>query len=324
MVTGFLGSGKTTLINRLLRASEAADAAVIVNEYGDIGIDNDLIEKIDGNVTLLKSGCVCCTVQDELSLTMHDLMLRRERGEIPRFRRMVVETTGLADPGPIAHRLLAEPSVATYYSLASVVTTVDCVNGAVTLERHAESVRQVALADRLVLTKADMAEPGARDSLVERLVAMNPNASIASTSDDQLDSGILASTLTGPMSDPANLSAWIGPDIHQHDDEAGHLTGSSIHTFSLVRETPMSWPQVSRLLALLGREDGDSLLRVKGIINVGDQSGPAVIHGVQRIIHLPRMLSEWPTDDRRTRIVFITDGLDRQRIADLFESACAA
>ena len=322
IVTGFLGSGKTTLINRLLRQADLSDAAVIVNEFGEIGIDNDLIEKVDGNTTLLESGCVCCTVRDELSLTMRDLMVRREEGSIPRFRRLVIETTGLADPGPIAHHLVAEPLIATHYTLAAVVTTVDAVNGSATLWRHPEAVRQAALADRLILTKTDMPEAPQGRSLLTELRQINPSASILRAAEDALDAGILASALTDPVSDASNLQEWLGEAEHGPHHEAGHSHHDhGIQTFSLIDERPITWAQLARWLQQLGREDGDRLLRVKGVINVVGLDGPAVIHGVQRVIHLPIVLPAWPNADRRTRIVFITDGLDRERIGGLFESA---
>jgi G3E family GTPase len=328
IVTGFLGSGKTTLINRLLRQSDLADAAVIVNELGDIGIDNVLLETVEGTTALLESGCVCCTVRDELTLTMQELLARRERGEIPRFRRLVIETTGLANPGPIARVLLAEPLVATHFVLAAVVTTVDAVNGEATLVRHVEAASQAALADRLVLTKTDLADPALTATLLASLRGLNPTAPVVRAAEQEVDGGILAGAPTDPVANAENVKEWLSiGDEHHHDEHDGHDHADHTHeirTFDLVRETPLTWTQLSRWLQQLGDFRGDDLLRVKGIVNVVGQPGPAIVHGVQRIIHVPAVLPAWPDADRRTRIVFITRGLDRERLESLLDIACAS
>jgi G3E family GTPase len=333
LVTGFLGSGKTTLINRLLRQSDLADAAVIVNELGDIGIDNILLETVDSTTALLESGCVCCTVRDELAVTMQELLERRERGEIPRFARLVIETTGMADPGPISHLLLTDPLVATRYALASVVTTVDAVNGASTLEHHVEAASQAALADRLILTKTDLAVPAMADALLAALRRVNPTAPLVRAAEEEIDGSILAGAPTDPAANAANVNAWLRPvgdvtpdhDPHGHHDHDGHdhLGGHDIRTFDLVREEPLSWTQVSRWLQSLGELPGEDLLRVKGIVNVAGLPGPAIVHGVQRVIHVPAVLPSWPDADRRTRIVCITRGIARERLEQLLDAACA-
>jgi G3E family GTPase len=335
LVTGFLGSGKTTLINRLLRQSDLADAAVIVNELGDIGIDNMLLETVDSTTALLESGCICCTVRDELAVTMQELLERRERGEIPRFARLVIETTGMADPGPISRLLLTDPLVATRYALASVVTTIDAVNGASTLERHVEAASQAALADRLILTKTDLAAPADADALLSALRRVNPTAPLVRAAEEEVDGSILAGAPTDPAANAANVSAWLRPvseAIHDHDahghhdhDHHGHdhLGEHDIRTFDLIREEPLSWTQVSRWLQSLGELPGEDLLRVKGIVNVAGLPGPAIVHGVQRVIHVPAVLPSWPDGDRRTRIVCITRGIARERLEQLLDAACA-
>ncbi len=306
LVTGFLGSGKTTLINRALRLPELGDAAVIVNELGDAGIDNLLLERLDASTALLESGCVCCTVRDELALTMEDLLRRRDREEIPRFARLVIETTGLADPGPVARLLLTEPQVATRYALASVVTTVDAVNGLATLARHPEAVRQVVLADRLVITKTDLGGDAA--VLEEGLALLNPAAPRAPAAEDEIDARLF------------DGAGWADPPEYATERHHHH----ALSTFTLVRDEALTFTQLSRWLVLLGELGGDDLLRVKGLVDVAGRPGPAVVHGVQRLVHVPTVLDAWPSEDRRTRIVCITHDIDRARIEGLLEVACAA
>ena len=341
ILTGFLGSGKTTLLNRLLKSPEAAESAVIVNEFGEIGLDHFLLEKIDGETVLLDSGCVCCTVKNDLVETIAKLLARRRAGEVPRFRRIVLETTGLADPAPIIHVLMTEPTIAGHTRVDSVVCTADAVNGLATLGRHHESERQAAMADRIVLTKTDIADAGEARRLEEALHRLNPAAPILRAADDKLAvAELLYAGLYDPATKNADVARWLGmqggaqdagwhdahdpADPHDHaghdhhdhhgehgdDGEHGGPHHSSIRTFHVILERPLTWAQLSEWLGTLNERRGDALLRVKGILNVEGQAGPVVVHGVQQLIHIPTVLPEWPDAERRSRIVFITDGLE--------------
>ncbi len=340
ILTGFLGSGKTTLLNRLLKSPEAAESAVIVNEFGEIGLDHALIEKIDGETVLLDSGCVCCTVKNDLVETMANLLARRRAGEVPRFRRLVLETTGLADPAPIVHILMTEPGIAGQTRIDSVVCTVDAVNGMTTLARHHESERQVAMADRLVITKTDIAPPEATKELIAALTRLNPSAPQVLAADAVLPvAELLYAGLYDPATKNADVQRWLGMEAgahaagwhdaahphdvhhghdhehdHHHDGDAAHAPhgphSERIRTFHVILDRPLTWAQLSEWLATLNERRGDALLRVKGILNVEGQDGPVVVHGVQQLIHIPTVLPEWPDAERRSRIVFITDGLD--------------
>ena len=333
ILTGFLGSGKTTLLNRLLKSPEAAESAVIVNEFGEIGLDHALIEKIDGETVLLDSGCVCCTVKNDLVDTIAKLLARRRSGEVPRFKRLVLETTGLADPAPIVHILMTEPTVAGQTRIDSVVCTVDAVNGLATLAEHHESERQAAMADRLVVTKTDMADAGDTRPLLAAVHRLNPSAPVVLAAEGTLPvAELLYAGLYDPTTKSADVQRWLGMeaagrdagwhdahdhahDDHHHHDHAhdGHYAHSShgegINTFHVILDRPLTWAQLGAWLETLNERRGAKLLRVKGILNVEGQAGPVVVHGVQQLIHIPTVLPEWPDADRRSRIVFITDGL---------------
>jgi G3E family GTPase len=338
ILTGFLGSGKTTLLNRLLKSPEAAESAVIVNEFGEIGLDHALIEKIDGETVLLDSGCVCCTVKNDLVETMARLLSRRRSGEVPRFKRLVLETTGLADPAPIVHILMTEPTIAGQTRIDSVVCTVDAVNGLATLAQHHESERQAAMADRLVLTKTDLTDVADADTtqrLVAALQRLNPSAPLLRATDAVLPvAELLYAGLYDPTTKNADVQRWLGMqadarpagwhaghdhnhDNHDHHDHDGHHEhapshgnhGDGINTFHVILDRPLTWAQLSAWLATLNERRGNALLRVKGILNVEGMAGPVVVHGVQQLVHIPTVLPEWPDAERRSRIVFITDGL---------------
>jgi G3E family GTPase len=307
IVSGFLGSGKTTLINRLLQHPAAGDTAVIVNEFGEIGIDNDLIEQVDGTTLLLDSGCICCTLRDDLATTMLDLHERRTRGDLPPFSRLVIETSGLADPTPVVRTLVGEPIVASFYGLGSVVATVDALNGASSLAGHVEAAQQVAVADRVVLTKTDIAPAEAATNAVR---ALNPRAPLLIGAETGLEEHVRTA---GNGDWLANLPP--AEDGHEHHSHAP----SAIQTFTVFRSDPLPWGTLARWLRQLGTVRGDRLLRMKGLVNVAGRSGPVVIHGVQQLIHVPKTLPAWPCDDRRTRIVFITHDLSRSTIERLLD-----
>ena len=327
ILTGFLGSGKTTLLNRMLRQPGLERTAVIVNEFGDIGIDHDLIDASDDAVVLLENGCLCCAVRSDLVRTLADLFRRRAAGSVQPFERVVIETSGLAEPTPVLEVLRAEPGVRSRYVPAGVIATVDAVNAHATLDEHIESVQQVALADRLVLTKTDLPQAGAQEvqALTRRLAALNPQADIVRAADGG-DAGAVLRFEPGHLHsdgwqhqspDPAPAPhRHAGPDI----DGAAH-PDHRIHRFHVVRERAWDMQTLERLLDALAQNAGPRLLRVKGIIAVEDEpERPAVVHGAQNLIHRLEWLPAWPSADRRTRLVFITRDLAPGEVEDIVET----
>ena len=304
VVTGFLGSGKTTLLKSLLARPEMADTAVVLNEFGEIGLDHLLIGTSDESVVELASGCVCCTLRGDLAATLVDLLARRRAGTLPEFRRSVIETTGLAEPGPILQVLMNDPVLAEATRLDRVTATVDAVNGAATLAAHEEAVKQTALADRLVLTKSDLLRrPPAK--LMARLRALNPAAEIACSNAADFDVG----ELFGDGKAPAErLLAWLdGHGAHRHD---GHSHHDDIASVSLVREAAIPGVALALFLEMLAEHCGQRLLRLKGIVKLAEApERPAAIHGVQHVFHPPAWLGAWPAGDERSRIVLIGKGL---------------
>jgi G3E family GTPase len=327
LITGFLGSGKTTLLNRLLRHDGMGDSAVIINEFGEIGLDHLLVQAIDGEVAVLASGCVCCTLRSDLEQTLRDLLVKRERGEVPAFSRILVETTGLADPAPIIQLLLNNPLVSHFVRLDAVVTTVDAVNGPRQIGEHAEAVKQAALADRLLLTKTDLATAAAIDDLQKRLATLNPGATRHTVANGEIaPDGLFGAALFDPSRKRADIRGWInesayekarhgdhdhqrshGHADHHHDD---HEHRSDIRSCCLTASEPLSWDAVSSWLGRVRKGAGNDLLRVKGILNLIGEAAPVAIHGVHHVFHPPVQLDAWPDADRRSRIVFITRGIE--------------
>jgi len=347
VLTGFLGSGKTTLLKHLLTQPGLEKVAVIVNEFGEIGLDHTLIESSSEGVVLLNSGCLCCTVRGDLIDTLRNLFLKRVRGEVPEFDRVVIETTGLADPAPILHTLMSDPLIAARFRLDGVVTTVDAVHGMSTLDAQEESVKQAAVADRIVLTKADIADPNKVAALLDRLRKLNPAAPIEAARMGQIDPAKLMNCgLYDPKSKTADVARWLneeayaethGHDHHGHDhghdhdhdhdhdhghdhDDHGHdharldvnRHDDRIRAFCLTFDKPFQWGQIAEALDLFAQTHGPNLLRVKGILNVEESDKPIVVHGVQHLFHPPATLAAWPPgDDKKSRLVFITRDLDR-------------
>ncbi len=347
LLTGFLGSGKTTVLNHVLKQPEMAATAVIVNEFGEIGIDHLLVEKASDDVVLLNSGCLCCTVRGDIVDTLLNLFVGRAGGKIPHFTRVVIETTGLADPAPILHTLISDPLIAARYTLDGVVTTVDAVNGAATLDRQPEAVKQAAVADRLLLTKTDLAAPGAAAALQARLAALNPTAPLLSPAQGKVDPALLFNLgFYDPQTKSLDVQRWLrdeafeaghqhGDGQHengQHGDGHGHDEDGDEHglghgrpdvnrhddhirAFCITRERPISWAALSTWLDALATMRGDDLLRLKAIVALSDRPGePVVVHGVQHLFHPPVLLPQWPSDDHRTRMVFITRDLPKEAI----------
>jgi G3E family GTPase len=333
VLTGFLGSGKTTVLNALVKNPALPGTAVIINEFGEIGLDHELVQHSDEQLMLVRDGCICCTVRGDLVSTLGDLSARRQTGQVPPFERVLIETTGLADPAPILHTLMNDAAIAGSYGLGAVVTTLDAVNGLGTLDSHQEAVKQAGVADLLLLTKTDLAPPETVSALRERLAALNPGARILTASNGRVDvAHFFAAGLYRPETKNADVQSWLnaeaygeadshahaGAHDHEHAGHGDHNRHSDrIRAFCVVREQPISWTGFSAWLDLVSAMRGDDLLRVKGIVNVLEEPGrPLVIHGVQHIFHPPMRLDAWPSDDHRTRIVFITRDIDRETIED--------
>ncbi len=323
ILTGFLGSGKTTLLNRLLRDPAMGETAVIVNEFGEIGIDDALVVSSSDQVTLLASGCLCCTSRGDLIETLGELVERRRSGEVPKFMRVVIETTGLADPAPMLQALMTDPMMLNHFRLGYVVTVVDCYHGARTLDEQFEAVKQAAVADRLVLSKTDIATPDAVAELKTRLRALNPAAPMVEAVLGETDPSCLFGGSTFSLEEKtAEVRTWLAMQTEGHDrgdvahrhvhDRNRHDDRIRAHCLTFSR--PLDWELVAGWLDGLALERGENLLRVKGLLNVRGQDEPVLIQGVHHLFHPPRALPAWPDEDRRSRLVFIVRDLDRAAI----------
>jgi G3E family GTPase len=318
VLTGFLGSGKTTLLAHLLRQPEFSRTAVIINEFGEIGLDHDLVEASEESVIELATGCLCCKIRNDLATTLHELLRRRDEGSIASFTRVAIETSGLADPAPILQTLMTDATIAGRIVLAGVLTTVDAVNGIDTLDHEEISLKQVALADRLILTKTDLAGP-MQLPLVRRLQALNPSAPISFAQRGQIDpAGLFDGRLEDPLAKSRNIQSWLGAE----SVSSGHShRRHDVDTYAIVRRNPIRAVTVTLFLETLCEHCGRDLLRLKGIVNILESPGrPAVIHGVQHVFHPPSWLARWPSDDCHSRIVFITRGVPRAWVIALLEA----
>jgi G3E family GTPase len=339
VLTGFLGAGKTTLLNRLLKDPELTDTAVIINEFGDVAIDHLLVEKASDGVIELSDGCLCCTVRGELVDTLADLVDRLQTGRIERLARVVIETTGLADPVPVLQSIMGHPALIHAFRLDGVITVVDAVNGSATLDAHVEAVKQVAVADRIVLTKADLVDDAEwLDALRARLARINPGAEIR-----DVEGAAVAKLLQCGLFDPATKTAdvrrWLGEaqahdhhhhhhgdhghhhhhGDHHHDHDHGHHHDSRVGSLSLTHAGALPFSTVEMFLDLLLSTQGDKLLRIKGIVELlEDRERPLVIHGVQKLLHPPARLPSWPDAVRGTRLVLIGIDLPRDYVERLF------
>ncbi|KQS77677.1 ATP-binding protein [Rhizobium sp. Leaf384] len=361
ILTGFLGAGKTTLLNRLLQDPDLADTAVIINEFGDVSLDHLLVESSGDGVIELADGCLCCTVRGELVDTLADLMDRMQTGKIRPLKRVVIETTGLADPAPVMQSVMGHPTLAQSYRLDGVVTVVDAVNGLSTLDHHVEAAKQIAVADRLVLTKATLGTPEGVAALKARLAVLNPRAPVIDG--DLPETGraaLFACGLYDPATKIADVGRWLQDEAdhdhhhHHHDPAHGHDAehrhdgdhahdhhghhhkhgaahahrhdtnrhGDDIRSFSIVHDRPISAMALDMFVDLLRSAHGEKLLRMKAIVCTAERpERPLVLHGVQQIFHPPERLAAWPDpDDRRTRMVLITKGLEENFVRDLFDA----
>ncbi|MFT4066149.1 CobW family GTP-binding protein [Paraburkholderia sp.] len=317
LLTGFLGSGKTTLLNRLLPQPALGRCAVIINELGAIGLDHLFVSTSrDETVALLENGCLCCGVRDELAATVAELLARRERGEIPAFERILIETTGLARPGPVISLLLGDAALEGRLQLDGIVTTVDAKHGAAQFARHEESRQQVAVADRLLLTKAELVDDDALAELMATLETLNPTATRIPVRNGEIDARHLLGILT-----PRTLRPWLRAAPSSRKSLMGGTTASraahpDIDSFCLTYAQPLPMQAFETALTVLLGYHGERILRVKGIGNFIGEARPIVFHGVQQLLHEPLRLDAWPDDDRTTRLVFIVQGLTRTVIED--------
>ncbi len=345
LITGFLGSGKTTVINNLLTTPAMAKTMVLVNEFGQISIDSDLIKRSDDTIVEMKNGCVCCSLNDDLGTTLHDFIKKRRSGDTPPFENVLIEATGLANAGPIVQVILEDPLVRDDYRLDKVITTVDTVHGVATLDIHAESVEQAAIADRLILTKLDRLETKEDKArlaeLRARLEKLNPSTPILEADHGQVNTDILfnegADEDLARYADPAKWSKE-DQDYHHEDgqdpaqgsgDTVGglnpHRHDHHIKSFCIVRDAPLPREGLQQFWATLAEEAGPNLLRVKGLVKVaGHAETPAVVQGVQQTFDEMDWLPRWPSDDRRTRLVFIGWQIEEEHIQQLMEAAGAA
>ena len=319
VITGFLGSGKTTLLNALLRHPGMAETAVLVNEFGEVGIDHLLVEALDDDVLLLAAGCLCCTIREDMVASLRSLFERRADGEVPEFRRVVIETTGLADPAPILHTLLAGDPAPMPWAVDGVVTTVDAANGNRQLSTHSESVKQAAVADRLLVTKSDIACTNELAVLHTRLRAINPGALILTVCHGEIDPADLFDAgpfVPGKAPDPG-LDRWLGDAATAHAHHAHHMGvhDDGVRALSLTTETPIEIHRFVRWVETLLESHGDRVLRLKGILHVAGDERPVVVHGVQHVFHPLGRLSAWPDADRSSRLVVIVRELDVEPIA---------
>jgi len=334
LITGFLGSGKTTLLRRLLRHPGMNRAAVIINEFGDVALDHELVAASSEQVTLLSNGCLCCTLRTDLQETLRELFIKRRAGEVIDFDRVFVETTGLADPVPVLHTLQTDGLLGAQYRLNGVVTLVDAVNGLGQLDTMPEAAKQAAVADRLVITKTDIADAESVERLRQRLKAMNPFALLATAIDGELDPSLLADIAPRSARAPSGeLNRWLyanapsslspGSPLGQGSKGRGPGRGSgshdaAIHSFCLWFDKPFTWDGLNATLQALTALRGPDLLRVKGIVHVAGERGPVVIQGAQHVFHPPMTLEGAQDTDPRSRIVFIVRNIPRESIEALF------
>ncbi len=306
VVTGFLGSGKTTLLGRVLSDPSMSNTAVLVNEFGEVGLDHHLLRRVDERAVLLGNGCVCCTTREDLVESLLELLDMDQRGEIPRLERVVVETTGLADPAPILHTVFADPVLQHHFSVDLVLTTVDAINGDLHLDRNPESVKQIAAADKVIVTKTDLAEPHLVEGLLSRLGAINPSARVIEAAFGETD----VDELFRPGEGPAHVVRPAAGEPH----DVGET-----HSVSLTFGGPVDWAAFGIWLSMLLHVRGEDVLRVKGLLDVGER-GPVVVNGVQHTIHPPEHLDRWPDEDHRPRIVFITKGIRPEELLDSLDA----
>jgi G3E family GTPase len=357
LVTGFLGAGKTTLLNRLLKDPALAETVVLVNEFGEIGLDHLLMEGIEDGMILLDSGCLCCTIRGDLVRTLEDLLRRRDNGRIAPFRRLVIETTGLADPAPILNVVVAHPYLAMRYALDGVVTLVDAVNGMATLDRHREALRQIAVADLILLTKAELADEGKLTAIRARMDALNPGVAVIDGREAPGAEALLGLGRFDLAHKPEAVKGWLAEEAasrprgaaHRHEEgcEHVHAIGLSpdlaptpatagepaphahdpnrhdarIRAFTLRAQEPVRQATFELFWQLLSATHGPRLLRLKGLVDIAETPGrPLLVHAVQSVLHPPVRLEAWPDADHESRLVMIVDDLDPALVERLWSA----
>lgn len=352
IITGFLGAGKTTLLNRLLRDPALSKAVVLINEFGEIGLDHLFVEKIDGDMVMMASGCLCCTIRGDLIDSLENLLRRRDNGRMRDFDRVIIETTGLADPAPVLHTIMSHPYLLLRFRLDGVATVIDAINGAATLDAYPEALKQAAVADRLALSKTDLVQSDDQRRELARLrmqlAGLNPTAQLLDDPECFDAAHLLDAGLYNPATKSPDVARWLNAERlieareaqakaaidRGHDHEPGRQThshrpstsngeanrhGDSIRSFCLVSDAPLPLSAFDLFLEMLRSAHGPNLLRVKGVIALADDaSRPLVIHGVQHIFHPPVRLEAWPDSDHRTRIVFIVKDLRADFIEGLY------
>jgi G3E family GTPase len=334
VITGFLGAGKTTLLNRLLRDPGLCDTAVLVNEIGEIGLDHLFYEILDGETVLLPGGCLCCSVRGDLVTSLEDILRGQDNGKNTPFRRVVIETTGLADPASVLHAVMTHPYLVQRYRLDGVITLVDAVNANATLDEHREAVKQAAVADRLVLTKTDLAGADVVASVRARLKALNPGAPILDAAKGEATAAaLLDAGLYDPASKIPDVKRWLAEatveaaeHAHHHHDAGDpnhrhHHHDENIRVFTLASEEAIPAATLELFLDLLRSVHGAKLLRLKGIVRLAEEpEQPVVLHAVQHVMHPPARLSAWPDLDRRSRLVCVTWNLEPSVVRSLFDA----
>ncbi|GAA4033250.1 GTP-binding protein [Actimicrobium antarcticum] len=335
VLTGFLGSGKTTLLNGLLKTPALADSAVLINEFGEIALDHYLIEAATDSAVVLDNGCICCTVRGALSGALRSLFWQRNDKKVPYFKRVIIETTGLADPAPILHDLLSHPTMLQHYRLAGVIVCVDGLFGAEQLDRHTEAVKQAAVADRILITKTDLATTNQIDALRTRLREINPGADLSRTGEENCDAqAILDAVAYDSLSKTLDVQQWLKAETYRRvqvrrgvglSKKAMLLTeeinrhGDHIGAFCITFNEPLPWNGLLLALEMLAMVCGEHLLRIKGIIDVEGEDKPRVIHGVQHMFFPSSTLARWPDDWRETKLVFIVRDMDAEFVAQTLD-----
>lgn len=330
VLTGFLGAGKTTLLNHLLKQPAMADAAVLINEFGEVGIDHHLVDKIDDNLVLLDSGCLCCSVRGDLARALRDLFMRRLRREIPAFSRVIIETTGLADPAPVIYTLMEDFFIAERFRIDGIVTAVDVTHAERQLTRHLEAVKQITMADRLLLTKCDLATDEQVARVSRRVARLNPGAPQIEVRGGKVDAAALAGCgLYDPATKNADVRRWLAEEkvlaasghggAHDHDP---NRHDAQVFSFVLRFTKPFVWGEFAEAMDVLLSTCGDRILRVKGLIDVEGEVAPRIVHCVQHVRYPEASLPEWPDADRQSRLVFIVRNFQREYVEKAFAMFC--
>jgi G3E family GTPase len=331
VLTGFLGAGKTTLLNHLLRQPAMSDAAVLINEFGEIGIDHHLVDKIDDNIVLLDSGCLCCSVRGDLARSLRELFMRRLRREIPAFSRVIIETTGLADPAPVIYTLMEDFFIAERFRSDGIVAAVDVTHAELQLSQHLEAVKQITMADRLLLTKCDLASAEQVARVGQRIARLNPGAPQIEVRGGAVEAAVLAGCgLYDPASKTADVQRWLAEEaVRASADEthAGHAHDpnrhdAQVHSFVLRFTQPFVWGEFAEAIDVLLSTCGDRILRVKGLVNVAGETVPRIVHCVQHVRYPEAALPAWPDADHDSRLVFIVRNFQREYVEKAFAMFC--